>query len=271
MRFLLYILYYLFLCTLIFILLIFLSEIVAYILSELLDLPKFSVSLAIICLFIFFLFMKIYNISIKPMKLLFKGDYNQSLFIYKRLLRKNLILKLDINSRNQTIYNVANIYHRLGMFQDSIAWLEKINTKKINRSFKGFYYSLYAGNILFSSNNIELAEEYFQRAFTLIDFPIKYLSSCYLSVRKNNLEEAKIMLDEYLKQKNKTRNLSLGLTTIFIVDREFADIVEGYFLGCYYQATHDIEKAKANFVKAYSCSYDNFYTRKATEVLNQLN
>ena len=99
-----------------------------------------------------------FNEWIKPLRLMFKGNFAESITLFKKTAAK---YKNRLSTRDNAFYNIAAGYHRLGNFEESIEWLNKINKKKLNKNLSGVYYGLYAMNLIVLKRDLNLAEDYF--------------------------------------------------------------------------------------------------------------
>lgn len=213
-----------------------------------------------------FLIWELYFNSIKPIQLMFQGEYDRALALLKKKL-KSILVQLHIDSKNGILYNIANVYHRMGKFENSIEWLEKIERRKLDKVLKGAYYALYAQNMLMLKVDLNEAERYLEIASPLDKLTSINLSYLYFYILKNDLEKAGEKLQEYLDEKQNRKNLSMSFRTILIRDKEFLSVMENFIYGAYYQAINDRDRARESFEKAYSCPYDNCYRAKAGEWL----
>ncbi|MFB2921082.1 MULTISPECIES: tetratricopeptide repeat protein [Aerosakkonema] len=217
-----------------------------------------------------FLIWELYFNSMKPIKLMFQGEYDRALALLHKKLN-SIFVRLHIESKNGIIYNIANVYHRMGRFEDASEWLEKIEPRKLDRIVKGPYYGLSALNLLMLKADLNEAERYLEIASTFEKFTLINLIYVYFYVLINNLTNAGEKLQEYLENKENIKNFNISFNTILIRDKEFLSVLENFIYGTYYQAINDRDRARECFEKAYSSPYDSYYQAKAGEWLRENN
>jgi len=206
----------------------------------------------------------------KILDLMFRGEYQQALAFFQKDLKNRFASQ---NLKRVAIYNTALIYHRQGHFEDSIQWLEKLDSQKIDRNLQSIYYGLYAVNLLFLERNFDQVADYLSKSFALVRKPQIYLYFSYLYILQADIQQAANAIDEYhsLKKNIPKTQQSFGLFKVrLIFDREFENLLENLFIGIYYQTLNEISLAREFLTKAAVYPYDNFYKSKAFELLMNL-
>jgi tetratricopeptide (TPR) repeat protein len=203
---------------------LFLALIVGAVIAVITGIPSVLISNIIFLTFISFLLFEIYLRTIKPVQLIFKGQYERALALLKRNL-KSFNARLSRDIKNATIYNLAYVNHQLGRFEDSIEWLDKLDSRKLDKNLKGLYYSLYAANLLMLERDLDIAENYLDLALPLIKIVSLKLSYCYLYLLKNDTVKAKEKLEEYLEEKKRDRNFQMGMGTAYFINNDFKLLV----------------------------------------------
>lgn len=168
------------------------------------------------------------------------------------------------------IYNIAVVYARMGEFESSITWLERIDLAKIPNISKSSYYGMYAFNLLHLGRSFEVAENYLNEAALLEKRPILDLAFCYLYLLKNDLEKATEHVKIYLDNPEKTQRIYKQGTIRIKVDQTYFTGMENFYLGLYYQAMNDVKKAEEHFFAAALMPYDNFIKREAHRLYNSI-
>lgn len=214
-------------------------------------------------------YLKSYYSFTKPRSLMLTGNYSKSLQLYKKNLKKNIVIKTSKIAKDFTLYDIARIYHLMGGFEESTEWLLKIDKASIPKTFKGVIYSLEAGNLLMLERNINTAESYLEIALSFIELPDIYLGYCYLYLLKNNSDKAKEMIEKYLHTQNNFQK-TFADNVRLIIDPKIQDASASLIIGLYYQAMNDAVQAKDYFCKASLCPYDNIYKLKAIAELEKM-
>jgi len=202
--------------------------------------------------------------------LMFRGEYQQALVFFQKDLKNRFASQ---NIKKVAIYNIALIYHRQGQFENSMQWLQKLDSQKMDRNLQSIYYGLYAVNLLFLERNFDQVADYLSKSFALLRRPQAYLCFSYLYILQADIQQAANAIDEYhsLKKNVSKTQQSFGLFKVrLIFDREFDNLLENLFMGIYYQTINEISLAREFLAKAAVYPYDNFYKSKAFELLMNL-
>ncbi|MDP2211078.1 MAG: hypothetical protein Q8J63_05005 [Candidatus Aquicultor sp.] len=201
----------------------------------------------------------------RPSKLLVKGDFDGAMRIFEKMQKKRW---LGRTVQQTTIFNISEIHHRTGRFEKSIATLDRMPQKRLSKNLRGVRSLLYGANLLMLGRNLDTAEVHLQVGESLVQHPSFSLFYAYLDILRDDLESAKRNVNQYLKSSPGNR-YKFG-QAVLVFDREFFSATDNFFLGCYYQALDDSHKAKEHFENAASCSYENYFSSKASELLASL-
>ncbi len=214
-------------------------------------------------------YIKSYYSFTKPTSLMLTGNYSKSLQLFKKNLKRNILIKTSKLYKDCTLYNMALNYHLMGGFEESTEWLLRIDKANLTNTLKSSVYSLEAGNLLMLGKNIHTAESYLEIALSFIGLPWIYLWYCYLYLLKNNSDEAKGMIEKYLHTQNNNQKF-YGDNPRLIIDQKSLDAFASLVIGLYYQAMNDAPQAKDYFYKASLCPYDNIHKLKAVAKLEKM-
>lgn len=207
----------------------------------------------------------------KPIRLSEEGHYNDALSMFKKSLDTGKVwFRLRILKQEIIVYSIAVAYARMGEFESSITWLERIDLAKIPNISKSSYYGMYALNLLRLGRSFEVAENYLNEAVLLGKLPMFDLVFCYLYLLKNDLEKATEHVKIYLDNPEKRQRIYKQGTVRIKVDQTYFTGMENFYLGLYYQAMNDVEQAKEHFFAAALMPYDNFIKREAHRLYNSI-
>lgn len=233
--------------------------------------PRFGIilfSLWIVRVALLLVFQRSY---LKAVQLLNEGKFELALAKYEGLLeRGKLFFWLKLLDKRLIVYNIAVTYSQWGRFEESIAWLDKINPKKVPKAVIQPYHAVYAANLLHLKRDLDLAKEHLDQAATTGTMPFFLLVYSYFYVLQDDLEHAKSYIEQYLDHPNRHRESYRQRNVRLKLDKVYVTAAENFYLGLYYQAVGDAEKAKEHlFVPAMS-PYDNFLKREAFRIYNSL-
>lgn len=211
---------------------------------------------------VIFIFNSCYKL-LYPLLLIIKGKYDEAIIRLDKLLKS-----FKGNTRNQIFFNIANCYHRKGEFDKSNEYLEQINEGEVDKNIRDVYYGLYAQNLLLLEKDFELVENYLKKSSLINKVPEGLPMQSYLELLKEKYQESTDLLQQYFEKK-KTKNFIFEFKTILLIDKEFADIQNNFFVGLIYLRTGKLELAKKHLLEASACKYDNYYSKKASELLQK--
>jgi hypothetical protein len=199
------------------------------------------------------------------------GQYDQALKIWLRSLAKDtLLFKLKLLSKELSIYNTSCVYSRMGEFETSLSHLEKLNPNRLPKGLESGYYSLFAYNTIHLGGDLDLAEDYLNKAESFRTSPYLYLHYCYLHLLKNDLATAESYMEKYYNHPSlKLESYREGRVKLKL-DQTFMSFAENFYFGLFYLKSGDLKKAKDCLFIPSMAPYDNFYKRKATELYNSI-
>lgn len=227
-----------------------------------------SVVLICIVLFISLMFFVILNVILKSMnnmKLLSKGEYNKAIQGFEGNIKKYERNKKIVNAM---IYNIAICHYRKGEFIESKAYLDKIDSSYCDDNVKYGYFGLQASNLIFLEENISEAEEYFKKADQLLDTEEGYPIRAYLEGIKGNSKEVLRYIESYINKEKKKKVVFSFNKSLLLYDKFIYDIENNFHIGAAYLKLNEPKLAKEYFIKASKGQYENYFSKKAEEILN---
>lgn len=205
--------------------------------------------------------------GMNSLNLLYKGQYSKAIEGFMKT--KN---KYGSNAKivNAMLYNISVCNFRKGDFYEVENYLDKMDLKSCDENIKWGYFLLKANSLILSGQNINAAIEYYEKAVELLDPEEAYPVKAYFEAVKGNQKEALRYINAYIN-KEKRRKVIFGLKkSTLVYDKFVYDIENNYFLGMTYLKLNEPQLAKEYFNKASKCKYENYFSKKAGEYLNNI-
>lgn len=205
--------------------------------------------------------------SMNSMKLVYKGEYSKAIQSFQRIIEKYERNKKMVNAM---IYNISLCLYRKGELYEAEDYLDKIDLTNCDDNVKAGYFNLRASNLILQEKNIDLAEEYFEKATQLFNPEEGYPVRAYFETLKGNQKEALRYVKGYTS-KEKKRKFLFGFTkSTLVFDKFIYDIENNYFLGMAYLELNQPQLAKEYLTKASKGQYRNHFSERAEEILGKL-
>ncbi|MBW4421307.1 MAG: hypothetical protein KME13_19100 [Myxacorys californica WJT36-NPBG1] len=233
--------------------------------------PRFGIILFFLWIVRVALLLVFQRSYVEAVQLLNEGKFELALAKYEGLLaRGKLFFWLKLLDERLLIYNIAVIYHQWGRFEESIAWLDKLDPKKVPKAVTQPYHATYAVNLLYLKGDLDLAKEHLDQAAITGTMPFFLLIYSYFYQLQHDFEHAKSYVDQYLEHPNRYRETYRQGNVRLKWDKVYVTTAENFYLGLYYQAVGDVEKAKEYLFVSAMSPYDNFLKREAYRIYNSL-
>jgi len=233
-----------------------------YILPYLFGYTIAALVIIFIVIFLITLYIAYRNFKLQ-MKMLNMGKYEE---VIKELLNKHKKASKSFLYKQQYLGNVANCYNRMGNFEESLNYLDKINNDIADKNSKALNYVLYAHNLYFLGMDIEKAEELVNKSRQLMDMPETILLDALIKLELGEEEKAANIIEEYYRLKSKKKYI-LGFYTQIVFDEYTKEVNENFMLGYYYFKLGSMGKANKYLSQAAKCDYKNYFSDKAKELL----
>lgn len=214
---------------------------------------------------IYFILATIYIIfkELKNQKTLIdNGRYDE---LIKYSINKHEKMKGKIGYKGQYLVNIANCYNRMGNFQESLSYLEKIEVNKMDNRTKASYYALISSNLYFSNQNLNRADELISKSRQLLDTPEHILQQALIQIELNKKDTASELVEQYHKKTTRKKYM-LGAYSMDYIDEYCVEISEKFMLGLYYKKIGNEEEAKEYFLKSAKCNYKNYFSDISKEL-----
>lgn len=224
---------------------------------------------AIILFVIYIIVATIYSIfkELKNQKTLIdNGRYDE---LIKYSIDKHEKMKGKIGYKGQYLVSIANCYNRMGSFQESLNYLEKIEVNKMDNRTKASYYALISSNLYFLNQNINRAEELIIKSRQLWDTPEHSLLQALICIELNKKDIASQLIEQYHKKATRKKYM-FGAYTMYYFDEYCFEISEKFMLGLYYKKIGNEEESKEYLLKSAKCNYKNYFSDISKE-LSKLN
>lgn len=194
--------------------------------------------------------------------LLNTGRYNE---LIKYLLDKHEQYSGKMGYRQQYLVFVANCCNRMGNFQESLSYLEKIQENKMDNKTKAGYYLLYSSNLYFLNQSLNKADELINKSRTLLDMNESMLLHALIDIGLNKKEDARQLIEQYHKR-GTAKKYMFGISTVLYVDEYTSKVSEKFMLGLYYKNIGDEENSIKYFSESANCDYRNYFSDISKEI-----
>lgn len=205
-------------------------------------------------------------IDVKNMRLVLKGEYSKAIQNYEKIIER---CGKFIRIVNVLMYNISICYYRRGEFHKSEAYLDKIDLARCSKNIKWGYLGLKASNLILLEENVQVAEEYLKKSIQLFNSEECYPRLAYFEGIKGNQKEAFRYIEGY-ENKKKKRKVVIGSKVFLLFDKFIYDIENNYFLGMTYLKLNETQLAKEYLKKASKGQYENYFSKRAGEILAEL-
>jgi tetratricopeptide (TPR) repeat protein len=226
-----------------------------------------SVIIPSIILLIIFIIATVIYFAFKELRhqqiLLDNGRYDE---LIKHLTDKHEQLNGKMGYKEQYLVGIANCYNRMGNFEESLNYLEKVDLGKMDNKIKAGYYGLISSNLYFLNRSLNRAEELINKSRQLLDMPESILLQALIDIELNKKDDAKQLVEQYYKKATKKKYM-FGVYTIMYIDEYTSKVSEKFMLGLYYKKIGDEEKSKEYFFKSANCSYKNHFSDISKELI----
>lgn len=201
---------------------------------------------------------------IKATRLIKKGELDQAIISLRELV--GMYKKRWRTVRNPLIYSIAVCCHRKGDFEESIRWLEQMKKGKMDRNATRIYFGVYAANLLMLGRDLARAGQYLEKAELARIIPTDLLYRSYLELLKGNMEQADRWVGDF-HSSTKTRRFMWAFFSFCTIDQRYADLLNNFLLGFYYVKKGEHEEAKRYLSAARRYPYQDYYSKRAAELL----
>lgn len=202
----------------------------------------------------------------QPMNLANEGKFQEAIEVFEKLHEKH---KGKMGYKNQGIGGLANMYNRMGEFEKSNSYLDKLDFETLDNNSKAVSYAIYAHNLYFLDLNLFKARNYIKRCREIVEMPEFILLQALLELELEGREVSDKLVEEYENLKFDKKFVG-GLYTVLLIDEFSKKVNESFMLGLYYYKIGEVGKAKDYLKEAASCSYENFFSNMAKDLLLQL-
>ena len=220
----------------------------------------------IIILFVTFIIATDIYFMIKESKyqqtLLNNGRYDE---LIKYMINKHEQINGKMGYKEQYLVGIANCYNRMGNFQESLNYLEKIEENKMDNKIKAGYYTSYSSNLYFLNKSLNKAEELINKSRKLLDMPESMLLQGLITIELNKKDEASQLIEQYLKKETRKKYM-FEIYTVMYIDEYTSEICENFMLGLYYKKIGEGVNAKKYFSKSAKCNYKNYFSDISKEL-----
>lgn len=190
------------------------------------------------------------------------GKYDEMI---KYSIGRHEKLKGKMGYKEQYILNVANCFNRMGKFQESLDYLDRMQVDKMDNNLKAGYCGLYSSDLYFLNQDMGKAEELIIKSRNLIDMQESMLLHALISLELNKNETARQLVEAYCKKSNKKKYI-LGMSTVMYIDEYTSKVSEKFMLGLYYKKAGDEAKSKMYLTEAASYRYNNYFSNISKEL-----
>lgn len=197
----------------------------------------------------------------------FKGEYSKAIQSYEKIIKKSGKIKIIANV---IIYDISLCHYRRGEFHKVEAYLDKLDLTTCSDNIKWGYFSLQASTFMLLEENIHIAGEYLEKATQLFNPEECYPRLAYYEGIKGNQKEALNYIEGYENKKSKRRLIISFPKVFFLFDKFIYDIENNYFLGMAYLKINKTQLAKEYLQKASKGQYENYFSKRAEEILAEL-
>lgn len=205
--------------------------------------------------------------SINSMKLLSKGEYSKAIQGFERIIENQGKNKKILNAM---LYNISICHYRNGEFNKSENCLDKMDLTCCDDNIKWGYFNLRASNLMLLEENIDVIEDYFDKAAQLFNPEEGYPRLTYFEGVKGNQKEALRYIEGYVNKEKKRKVIFRFRNTLLLFDKFVYDIENNFFLGMAYIKLNEPKLAKEYLGKANNGQYENYFSKRAGEILNDL-
>jgi tetratricopeptide (TPR) repeat protein len=202
----------------------------------------------------------------QPMNLANEGKFQEAIDVFEKLHEKH---KGKMGYKNQGIGGVANMYNRMGEFEKSNSYLDKLDFETLDNNSKAVSYAIYAHNLYFLDLDLYKARNYIKKCRELVEMPEFILLYALLELQLEGREASDKVVEEYENLKFDKKSVG-GLYTVLLIDEFSKKVNESFMLGLYYYKIGEADKAKGYLKEAASCSYENFFSNMAKDLLIEL-
>lgn len=198
---------------------------------------------------------------------LHKGEYSKAIESFTKTMKKH---GRNTKIVNAMLYNISVCYYRKGDFYEVESCLDKMDLNSCDDNIKWGYFFLRASSLILLEENVQAAIEYYEKAVELLNPEEAYPFRAYFEAMKGNKKEALRYIEDYFnKEKRRKVIFSLKKSTL-VYDKFIYDIQYNYFLGMTYLKLNEPQLAKEYFSKASKSQYENYFSKKAGEYLEEL-
>ena len=210
----------------------------------------------------------IYNLM-NPTRFLSKGMYNKAIEEFNNIINKYKGNDRVMNAMN---LNIASCYSRLGDFQRSIEYLDKIDskTRAIDKNLTFAYSGLYVVNLMLLDREYEKIEEHLKKVVEINDLIEFYPIRAYFEALKADEKKTLDYIEKYQNRKENRKFILSFMNTSLVFDKFTIDVENNFFIGMSYYKLNDFKSAILYLSKIINYEYDNFYSRKAREILEEI-
>lgn len=201
-----------------------------------------------------------------PINLANEGKFQEAIEVFEKLHGKH---KDKMGYKNQGIGGLANMYNRMGEFEKSNSYLDKLDFETLDNNSKAVSYAIYAHNLYFLDLNLYKARNYIKRCREIVEMPEFILLQALLELELEGREASDRLVEEYENLKFDKKFVG-GLYTVLLIDEFSKKVNESFMLGLYYYKIGEVHKAKGYLKEAASCSYENFFSNMAKDLLIEL-
>jgi tetratricopeptide (TPR) repeat protein len=202
----------------------------------------------------------------RAMVLANEGKLDEAIQAFEKLHEKH---KGKMGYKDQAVGGIANMYNRMGEFEKSNSYLEKINFDNLDNNTRAVSYAIYAHNLYFLDEDLYRARRYIKNSREMVEMPEFILLHALLELELEGQESSDDIIKQY-ERLNFNKKAIGGLYTILLVDEFSKKVNENFMLGLYYYKIGELNKAKEYLAQAADCSYENFFSDTAKELLKEL-
>lgn len=195
--------------------------------------------------------------------LLNNGRYDE---LIKYMINSHKLLKRMWGYKEQYSVSIASCYNRMGNFQESINYLEKIEKTKMDNNTKALYYAIYSLNLYFLNQSMNKAEELINKFRQVLDNPRSMLLEALIAIELDKKEYAKQLVEQKYKEVTRKKYI-ISFYTLIYTDEYCSEISENFMLGLYYKKMGEEEAAKRYFAKSANCNYKNYLSDISKEYI----
>lgn len=201
-----------------------------------------------------------------PMVLANEGKFEEAIKVFEELHEK---YKGKLGYKDQAIGGIANMFNRMGEFEKSNGYLEKLDFDSLDSNSKAISYAIYAQNLYLLDLDLYKARSYIKISREIVEMPEFILVHALLELELEGQEVADKIMMEFENLRFNKKFIS-GFHTVLLVDEFSKRINENFMLGLYYYKIGNAVKANGYLEEAADCRYKNFFSDTARELLKEI-